>query len=186
MGNFCGEFHKVLSYQHNSSCSILTINTCISGFDISSKYCVHMKLSLRVFQLFYQLLVFLATVPESRAACSPLLCDSNQWLRPPSDLPCHPLNYYVQNAASFLSTQEVSIGTYSRQTQSCSVFPARDPSMDPELETCFWDALDGYAKTWLPFVFPVYIMYVMLLWLIIIWLSRCYVLTAKLCSSTYS
>ena len=139
-----------------------------------------------VFQLFYQLLVFLATVPESRAACSPLLCDSNQWLRPPSDLPCHPLNYYVQNAASFLSTQEVSIGTYSRQTQSCSVFPARDPSMDPELETCFWDALDGYAKTWLQFVFPVYIMYVMLLWLIIIWLSRCYVLTAKLCSSTYS
>ena len=53
-------------------------------------------------------------------------------------------------------------------------------NLDLGVETCFWDGLDGYAKTWLQFVFPVYIW---VLVAIIIWLSRRYVLAAKLCGS---
>ena len=53
-------------------------------------------------------------------------------------------------------------------------------NLDLGVETCFWDDLDGYAKTWLQFVFPVYIW---VLVAIIIWLSRRYVLAAKLCGS---
>ena len=53
-------------------------------------------------------------------------------------------------------------------------------NLDLGVETCFWDGLDGYAKTWLQFVFPVYIWAIVA---IIIWLSRCYVLVAKLCGS---
>ena len=45
-------------------------------------------------------------------------------------------------------------------------------------ETCFYNGLDGYAKTWLQFVFPVYIWVIVA---IIIWLSRRYTLAAKLC-----
>ena len=53
-------------------------------------------------------------------------------------------------------------------------------NLDLGVETCFWDGLDGYAKTWLQFVFPVYIWVIVA---IIIWLSRRYVLAAKLCGS---
>ena len=53
-------------------------------------------------------------------------------------------------------------------------------NLDLGVETCFWDGLDGYAKTWLQFVFPVYIW---VLVAIIIWVSRRYVLAAKLCGS---
>ena len=53
-------------------------------------------------------------------------------------------------------------------------------NLDLGVETCFWDGLDGYAKTWLQFVFPVYIWVIVA---IIIWLSRHYVLVAKLCGS---
>ena len=53
-------------------------------------------------------------------------------------------------------------------------------NLDLGVETCFWDGLDGYAKTWLQFVFPVYIWVIVA---IIIWLSRRYVLVAKLCGS---
>ena len=69
-------------------------------------------------------------------------------------------------------------------------FPPRDRSffslfiawlnLDIGVETCFWDGLDGYAKTWLQFAFPVYIWVIVA---IIIWLSRRYVLVAKLCGS---
>ena len=40
-------------------------------------------------------------------------------------------------------------------------------NLDLGVETCFWDGLDGYAKTWLQFVFPVYIWVIVA---IIIWL----------------
>ena len=53
-------------------------------------------------------------------------------------------------------------------------------NLDLGVETCFWDGLDGYAKTWLQFAFPVYIWVIVA---IIIWLSRRYVLVAKLCGS---
>ena len=53
-------------------------------------------------------------------------------------------------------------------------------NLDIGVETCFWDGFDGYAKTWLQFVFPVNIWVIVA---IIIWLSRRYVLVAKLCGS---
>ena len=53
-------------------------------------------------------------------------------------------------------------------------------NLDLGVETCFWDGLDGYAKTWLQFMFPVYIWVIVT---IIILLSRRYVLAAKLCGS---
>ena len=53
-------------------------------------------------------------------------------------------------------------------------------NLDFGLEVCFWNGLDGYAKTWLQFVFPVYIWVIVA---IIIWLSRRYVLVAKICGS---
>ena len=52
--------------------------------------------------------------------------------------------------------------------------------LDLGVEACFWDGLDDYAKMWLQFLFPVYIWVIVA---IIIWLSRRYVLVAKLCGS---
>ena len=51
-------------------------------------------------------------------------------------------------------------------------------NLDLGVETCFCNGLDGYTKTWLQFVFPVYIWVIVV---IIIWLSRRYTLAAKLC-----
>ena len=53
-------------------------------------------------------------------------------------------------------------------------------NLDLGIETCFYDGLDGYAKTWLQLVFPVYIWAMVA---VIIVLSRRYVLAAKLCGS---
>ena len=51
-------------------------------------------------------------------------------------------------------------------------------NLDLGLETCFWDGLDGYTKTWLQFLFPVYIWVIVV---VVILLSRRYILAAKLC-----
>ena len=51
-------------------------------------------------------------------------------------------------------------------------------NLDLGVETCFCNGLDGYTKTWLQFVFPVYIWVIVV---IIIWLSRRYTFAAKLC-----
>ena len=53
-------------------------------------------------------------------------------------------------------------------------------NLDLGIETCFYDGLDGYAKTWLQLVFPIYIWAMVI---VIIVLSRRYVLAAKLCGS---
>jgi len=53
-------------------------------------------------------------------------------------------------------------------------------NLDLGIETCFWNGLDGYTKTWLQFTFPVYIWVIVV---IIILLSRRYVFAAKLCGS---
>ena len=50
-------------------------------------------------------------------------------------------------------------------------------NLDLGIETCFWDGLDGYAKTWLQFVFPVYIWVIVA---VIIALSRRYVIAGRL------
>ena len=53
-------------------------------------------------------------------------------------------------------------------------------NLDLGIETCFWNGLDGYMKTWLQFAFPVYIWVIVV---IIILLSRRFVFAAKLCGS---
>ena len=53
-------------------------------------------------------------------------------------------------------------------------------NLDLGIETCFYGGLDGYAKTWLQLVFPVYIWAMVV---VIVVLSRRYVLAAKLCGS---
>ena len=54
--------------------------------------------------------------------CSPLLCDSNQWLRLPSDLSLPPLNYYVQSAASYFHFQHrVERGLLNRKLMKVTV-----------------------------------------------------------------
>jgi len=64
----------------------------------------------------------------------------------------------------------------SNDTNTLTVFIAW-LNLDLGIETCFYDGMDEYAKTWLQFVFPVYI------WLIaglIILLSRRYKFVTKL------
>ena len=50
-------------------------------------------------------------------------------------------------------------------------------NLDLGIETCFWDGLDGYGKTWLQFLFPVYIWVIVI---VIIALSRRYVIAGRL------
>ena len=50
-------------------------------------------------------------------------------------------------------------------------------NLDLGIETCFWDGLDGYGKTWLQFLFPVYIWVIVVA---IIALSRRYVIAGRL------
>ena len=51
-------------------------------------------------------------------------------------------------------------------------------NLDLGIETCFYDGLDSYAKTWLQFAFPIYIW---LLEVVIIISSKYSVIVAKLC-----
>ena len=51
--------------------------------------------------------------------------------------------------------------------------------LDLGFETCFYDGMDTYAKTWLQFVFPIY---VLILVLLIILLNKCYPAISKLYS----
>ena len=57
------------------------------------------------------------------------------------------------------------------------VFIAR-LNLDLGIETCFYDGMDAYAKAWLQFAFPIYIWLVAVL---IILLSRKYSIAARLC-----
>ena len=50
-------------------------------------------------------------------------------------------------------------------------------NLDLGIETCFWDGLDGYAKTLLQFIFPIYIWVIVA---VIIGLSRRYVIAGRL------
>ena len=50
-------------------------------------------------------------------------------------------------------------------------------NLDLGIETCFGDSLDGYGKTWLQFLFPVYIWVIVI---VIIALSRRYVIAGRL------
>ena len=53
-------------------------------------------------------------------------------------------------------------------------------NLDLGIEVCFYNGLDGYAKAWLQFLFPVYIWFIVIT---IILLSRRYFAIAKLCGN---
>jgi len=63
-------------------------------------------------------------------------------------------NIVTVNCAIFLSQ---SIVQSSSQTNILRVFIAW-LNMDLGIETCFFDGMDAYTKTWLQFIFPLYVL----------------------------